>query len=381
MPVYKDEKHKTKDGRKWFYKCQYIEVYGNRKTKLSKMYATKDEATKEEAKFKSQNNTEFNNTSKLTLKNTFDLYMKNECELKNKESSCYNYDSIYRNNLAPHFEDGNKIISDISLKDIQKWKNIIDSQNYSLKHKKRMYVVFSNIIGYAVKMGELKENYVKRVGNFLDRNDEVKKEKKIRYQTIDEFNQFIEVVDELVWKAFFTFTFWQGCRKGELQALQWEDIDFNKSMVTINKTFSDKVRNGGNKITNTKNRRDRKIDILEQTIPILKQLHNEYKKLDGYTNKWYVFGGITYLPKTSIDNKLKQYYIKLENKLKTENIKKLTHHEFGRHSHASLMLELGATTYDIALRLGDTEEVIRETYIHPYMDQRSKKVRELFKEK
>ena len=53
MPVYqeKDKKKWTKDGRSWYYKCYYINIYGNSKRKVSKLYKTKKEAQEAERKF------------------------------------------------------------------------------------------------------------------------------------------------------------------------------------------------------------------------------------------------------------------------------------------------------------------------------------------
>ena len=51
MPVYKTKTEKTKDNKIWYFKCNYRDIYGNIKQKKSKKFSTKDEATKEEAKF------------------------------------------------------------------------------------------------------------------------------------------------------------------------------------------------------------------------------------------------------------------------------------------------------------------------------------------
>ena len=50
MPVYKDSRP-TKDGRCYFYKTRYTDIFGNRKQKKSKNFATKLEAKRAEAKF------------------------------------------------------------------------------------------------------------------------------------------------------------------------------------------------------------------------------------------------------------------------------------------------------------------------------------------
>lgn len=43
--------------------------------------------------------------------------------------------------------------------------------------------------------------------------------------TVDEFNQFISSIDNDLYKLFFSFLFWTGCRRGEAIALQKSDIE------------------------------------------------------------------------------------------------------------------------------------------------------------
>ena len=53
MAVY-NEKNKnkwTKDGRHYYYKCYYTDMYGNRKQKVSKMFLTSNEAKNSEREF------------------------------------------------------------------------------------------------------------------------------------------------------------------------------------------------------------------------------------------------------------------------------------------------------------------------------------------
>ena len=64
---------------------------------------------------------------------------------------------------------------------------------------------------------------------------------------------------------------------------------------------------------------------------------------------------------------------------------RLTHHEFGRHSHASYLLNEGLKKgipleeiYSIiAQRLGDTIEVIKKTYAHLYEKESNDKAKNI----
>ena len=158
-------------------------------------------------------------------------------------------------------------------------------------------------------------------------------------------------------------------RKGEQQALLWADINMKLWKVDIYKTLSVKVRDGGYKITNTKNRKNRQIDILEESRALLEELYNFYSQLDGFNDNWFVFGGIRFLPQTTIDRKI-HYYIQKTNEKRKKKLRYLSHHELSRHSHASYLRSIGLSYERIAERLGDTTRVIEETYAHLYKDNK-----------
>ena len=78
---------------------------------------------------------------------------------------------------------------------------------------------------------------------------------------------------------------------------------------------------------------------------------------------WFVFGAVKHVSGTDVRRKLDNYIIKVNNGLEAP-IPHVTHHEFGRHSHASLLLSLGLTYDEIGARLGDASAVIEKTYTH-----------------
>lgn len=158
------------------------------------------------------------------------------------------------------------------------------------------------------------------------------------------------------------FLYWTGCRKGEVQALSWKDIDFEKNLIRINKTLSNKIKSGGYIITNTKNRRKRTIAILPQLKPILQEWYNINKNYINFSDEWFVFGNERFYANTTIDNKKILYYDLIEKQY--GEVTRLTIHQFGRHSHASLLISLGVSVELIAERLSNTVGVIRKTYAH-----------------
>ena len=61
--------------------------------------------------------------------------------------------------------------------------------------------------------------------------------KKVDFWSPEKFNQFINVVNNNVYKTFFNTLYYTGIRQGEALALNWNDFKDNK-YLDINKTMS-----------------------------------------------------------------------------------------------------------------------------------------------
>ena len=125
------------------------------------------------------------------------------------------------------------------------------------------------------------------------KNDKIIDNKtKLKYITIDQFNKFIEYVPE-DWKAFYIFAMYTGCRKGEIVALTWNDIDFDNKVININKTLYSKIKDKtGDKVVvnSTKNNQNRSIQMSSYLYDVLlehKQKATKYREYFGEK------GGIT----------------------------------------------------------------------------------------
>ena len=62
------------------------------------------------------------------------------------------------------------------------------------------------------------------------------------FWSVDQFRAFIAVVDNPLWRTFFMFQFFAGCRIGETLALQ--EQDYTDGAVRINKSLSKKTLDG-----------------------------------------------------------------------------------------------------------------------------------------
>ncbi len=362
MAIYKDS-NKTKDGRSWYFKVYKKDYLGNNKVYKSKRYLTKKEATDEQAIFLLKRDNPYSKPFDVVTKGYFE-----ELKKSSKPSTYYTYEKDYKKHIGPFFNKMN-IIS-INVNSIREWAENMEKLNLSVAYLNKIRNIIKGIFNYAIRNFGLTVNPVEIYGTFKNKNDEIiKDEDKIRYITYDEFKSFIKVIDNDLWNTFFTFAYYTGCRKGEIQAIKWSDIDFDKNEITINKTLYE-TRGGTPNINSTKNNLNRKIVMSKTLKETLIKYKNKVKQFCDYSDSWFVFGNSTYLKKTTIERTKHKYF-------ELSGVHEITMHEF-RHSHVSLLINEYVNTSKsknmkidtakfflmMSSRMGHTIEVMQKTYMH-----------------
>lgn len=325
MAVYneKDKSKWTKDGRHWYFRKSYRDFNNRIRYYKSKMFLTKQEAEQEELLFITRRD----NPTLIKFSVVTSDYFRN-LELTRKQSTVYSYSKDCSNHISPYFD--NLYINNINIQSIKKWAEILQKKGISVAYMNKIYNVLCNIFDFAIKNFGLKNNPARQYGPFQEKQDKIiKDEDKLRYITFNEFSQFINVIDDLLWKTFFIFAYYTGCRRGEIIALTWNDIDFASSDISINKTLYEEVK-GKTCITSTKNNLNRKIKMSKTLREALLQYKNEVIKYADFNDSWYLFGNTRFLPKTTIARYKHKYF-------KLSGIHEITMHEF-RHSHVSLLI-------------------------------------------
>lgn len=361
MAVFKDNK-KTSDGRCWYFKVYKKDFNGNKKEYKSKRYLTKKEAQENEAIFLLKEKNPLHKNFRLVA-----LDMFNKLKLNKKESSLQTYIEVYNKHISPIFDD--YYIDDINVSVLNNYRDKLIKKGYSVNYLNKINNVLNKILDYAVVNFGLSTNLNKLIGPFQKKNDKVIPNKdKIRYITFEEFQKFISVVDQIEWKAFFTFLYFTGMRKGEVTALTFKDIV--NDTVIVNKTLYTKIT-GKYTITSTKNNLNRTIKMNKSLNEIMKEYINYMKQYSDFNENWFLFGGPKYLSATTID-RYKKYYFKLS------GVHEITIHEF-RHSAVSLLaneiikkndgkVDTAKFFLQMSNRFGHTPEVMQKTYMHLFED-------------
>ncbi len=295
----------------------------------------------------------------LTFENAVENY-RQFLQLKDKPQSVMKITNRIVNNILPYFK--NKNIYELTTLDCLNWQMQIDSMNFKYSYKKTLYYCFVAFLNYCVKFHNLNENVLIKVGNF--KNDEINDNGKV--WTINDFNNYIKVIDNQIYSTLFKFMYFTGCRLGEVLALTFDDI--NENVIDINKTITKEYYNGKRLITTPKTKKSiRKISIDNLLKSEIEQLREYYiTKYNNFNNKFYIFGGIKALSPTTITTRKNIYCSKA-------NVPQIKLHEF-RHSHACLLFKNNIPIEDISKRLGHSTITMTMDVYLKYIPRDEKRV-------
>ncbi|MCI9523551.1 MAG: tyrosine-type recombinase/integrase [Erysipelotrichaceae bacterium] len=349
-----------RDG-KWYIKGKIKKDDGSyyQYTKLAKGCRLQRDATEYERLFRVQYQDIRVSDRNKTFEDVALEMMEDETSIKSstKKSNIERLNKVY-----PFI--GDKKINLITKDHLQKMIRDFE-KDYSESYVEAIYSAVNKVFKYAVFKDYIQVNQLSKVKRTIDK-DTVKEEK--QFWEPKQFELFIKEVNEQDMKAFFTFLFWMGTRRGETLALQWKDIDFNTNTVSIHKTTTRRVEGRIWAITTPKTKNSiRNITMPEVVINELKALKEVQEQMYGYNEDVYLFGYHRPMP----DDYPRRYLVKTVkalNEISRETLKQITIHEF-RHSHASYLINNMSdkfTVYDIAKRLGDTVETVLETYAHQF---------------
>ena len=315
MPAYKDEIKET-----WYCKFYYTDWTGEKKQKLKRGFKRQRDAKDWERKFLEQQQ----GNPDMTFGALHELYYDDMSKwlrlstLKNKES-------ITTTKILPYFK--NMPINQIKPAQIRKWQGELISKEYSETYLKTINNQITAILNYAVKYYGLKENPCHKAGSMG-----ASKASEMLFWTRSEFETFIEYVNRPIFHAALMVLYWSGARMGELTALTPNDIDFGNNSITINKSY--RKIDGKDVITKPKTLKSTRTILLPDFVmsEIKQFMDSSYdlKKSDR------VF--------TITKNPLRNA---MDKAIAISGVKRIRIHDL-RHSHASLLIELGASPLLIA---------------------------------
>lgn len=342
MPTYKDKKNST-----WYCKFYYCNWTGKRKQHLKRGFRTQKSAKAYERDFLSKTHV----SPDIKFSALVELYME-DCRSRLKPTTVQNKEYIINDKVLPYF--GEMQLNKIEPATVRRWQNelLTHKNGYTLTYLKTVHNQLSAIFNYAMKYYKLPSNPARVTGAMGKKYTD-----SIQFWTKDEFDTFIvQMNDKPLASTIFKILFWTGIRIGELLALTLDDFDFVSQTVRINKNYA--RHNGQDLLLTPKTPKSNRIIMIPA---FLCEAVQDYSKIRyDYRPKDRLFLS----NKNTLRNDMKRG-------CEASGIKRIRVHDL-RHSHASLLIEMGFSPLLISERLGhDRIETTLQTYSHLYPNKHS----------
>lgn len=348
MPAYK---YTLKNGKTmWYAAFNYTDWTGQYKHTCKRGFKTQKEAKEYERSFLNQQS----NTSDILFSSLVENYLE-DMEHRLKPTTMENKRFIIEGKLLPYF--GRLKVCDIDTIKIRKWQNALISHRgengkpFSQTYLKTVNNQLSALMNYAVAHYRLPFNPCKAAGSMgKSKADEM------NIWTQSQYEQFSSSIQKSSVKLAFDILFYTGMRSGELLALTPADILPTKR-IDINKNFA--------KVKGEELFLEPKTPKAKRCISIPDFLYDEIRK---YVSRLYGIeksDRIFYFTKSALEKEIKRAAEKA-------GLEPIRVHDL-RHSHASMLVELGFSPLEIADRLGhESVKTTLDTYSHLYPDKDQK---------
>lgn len=268
---------------------------------------------------------------------------------------------------------------------------------YSINTIKTVRTAFSSALTNAERLGIIEKNPVHKA-----KLPKIEEDEKIRCFTIDEARRFLEFVDadyeewknknrsdgtdidmrsytnenalKIQYRAFFQIALLGGLRRGEIVALEWKNIDFEKNLIHIKQSaYRGK---GGNGIKAPKTKSSFRSVALPQ--PVMELLKEYRDAQDGYRlsigDRWngddwvFIAEDGTNISVSSPYNKFRRLLKKYNKSVpEEEKLPIISLHDL-RHTNASLLVRSNKIDIkSISAKLGHADPgTTMKYYVHSY---------------
>lgn len=345
MPVYKDDERGT-----WYASFYYTDWQGRRKLKKKRGFERKKDAQEFEREFLAKQE----RSCDMTFASLWALYCE-DMTSRLRENTLQSKKYLVERHILPFYEALK--VNEITPAHVRKWQSELLSKGYAQTYVKTINNQLVAVLNYAVRYYGLPSNPCHVAGSVGRKNADA-----MKFWTKEQFEAFLACVERPSARAGLSLLFWTGIRIGELLALTLNDFDFEKKTLSVSKSFQS--IKGREVITEPKTQKSKRVIPLPDKLCAVVQ---------EYTTRLY-----DYSPDERLFPFTKSFFHKeMEKACAASGVEKIRLHDL-RHSHASLLIEMGAPILLVSERLGheDVETTLR-TYGHLYPNKHEDTVKKL----
>ena len=351
MPAYKDKEKGT-----WYASFYYEDWTGKKVKKLKRGFSTKRDALEWERTFLQQQTADL----EMTFENFVAVYVA-DMKGRIKENTWGTKEHILYKKLVPYF--GKRKMCDIHSKEVIAWQNEMlgyrdkNGKAYSPTYLKTLHGQLSAILNHAVRFYGLKSNAAATAGCMGS-----EKHKEMLFWTKEEYLKFAEVMMDKPQSYYaFEVLYWCGIREGELLALTPADFDLDKGLLSITKSYQ--RLKGRDVITDPKT--PKSVRVIQMPQFLTDEIRDYLKSLYKVQ------------PDQRIFEVTKSYlHHEMDRGAKAAGVKRIRIHDL-RHSHVSLLIEMGFSALAIADRVGHESVDITYKYAHLFPSKQQEMAQKL----
>ena len=298
------------------------------------------------------------NPDPITFGEVFQEYLAYK-EDRIKKNSLYMIKVLSERHILPVF--ANVRLDRLTLKDIETWQRTLVMSPYGNATIIKVQKFFKSVVHFAYLHDYIDKDPC-RTMTMIKKSE--KPTGQHRILTPGEFNQFLSVVDDPMYRAFYMILYWCGLRFGEASALTFDDVNLAKGTLSVSKTYNYQYQESHTPKTNNSYR---VVEMPSAVIMALNDLFKLYRHYD-HDQESRVFPITT----AALAQRRLNAWIRIS------KVEPFIHHDL-RHSCVSLLANAGFNDFQAAKRLGHDVKMFNETYGHLFDSEQKKMTRAMDK--
>lgn len=338
MSVSKDPKQGI-----YYVQCRYKDWTGESKKKTKRGFKTEKEARNWEYEFLKR----MEGAPTMLFSEFYEVYAE-DTKMRIRQTMRETKANMVENKILPFL--GHKRVNEITALDILNWDNELmamrtgNGLEYSRTYLHSICNQLSAIINHAVRYYGLESNPMAKVGKIGSKQAD-----EMSFWTKDEYLRFSrEVMDKPQSFIAFELLYWCGLRLGEMLALTPAEFDFKSNRVSVTKNYQ--RMHGEDVITAPKTPKSVRAIVMpsflaDEVIDFMKCIPDlcDFDRLVPTTKSF--------------------LHHEMDRGAKAAKVKRIRIRDL-RHSHVSLLIELGYSPLAIADRLGHESTEVTMLYAH-----------------
>ena len=348
--------HKDNATGKWRVVYRYTDWTGETHQSSKRGFPTKREAQMWERELLLKKEAKLD----MTFESFYEIYVE-DMQNRIRDNTWGTKTNIARTKILPYF--GKRKIGEIEPRHIIAWQNELlairqpNGKPYSASYLQKIHSQLSAIFNHAVNFYHLPSNPAQKAGNMGK-----EEHREMLFWTKEEYLKFADVMmDKPVSYYAFEILYWCGLRMGELLALTPADFNFETHTLRINKSYQ----------------RLHREDVI--TPPKTLKSNRTIKMPQFLCDEIQDYLKMLYEPKEDerIFTISKSYlHHEMNRGSKVSGVKRIRVHDL-RHSHVSLLINMGFTVLAIADRMGHESIDITYRYAHLFPSEQTQMAEQL----